>query len=79
MQGMLLTPVQSADKVEYKPEDVYIFLQMKSNGPLLYHIFLWTGIKVQSSLQDAFIHVQNLAHCLPGKPVIHKEVRELRT
>ncbi len=77
LQGIILSRLKSVKEVEYAPREVYIFLQVKAHGPLLYHVYLWVGIKVHGSvLEEAFKHVQNLAHCLPGKPVIHKEVSE---
>lgn len=77
LQGIILTHVKSPKDVDYGPKDVYFFLQVKPHGPLLYHIYLWMGIKVHgSAVEEAFKHTQNLAHCLPGKPVIHKEVRK---
>ncbi len=75
---MTLHQLKSINEVKYETKDVYIFLYVKPQGPLLFHIYLWVGVQVHgNALEEAFRHTQNLAHCLPGKPVIHKEVSKI--
>ena len=62
--------------MDFGPTKIYMFFQVQQNGPLLFHIYLWLGLSIsRQRLDGIYEHVQNLIHSLPGKTVIHREVR----
>ena len=68
----------SIGSATFNAKDVYIFHYVAWQGPLLHHVYQWVGNNASKSLvHSAYEHCQMLAKCLPGRPVMHREVHVL--
>ena len=76
-QAGSLQKLDSLDSVHFEQNEIYIFLYVTAQGPLLHHVFIWVGRNVNEfALHSAYQHCENLVNTLPGRPVVHKEVRD---
>ena len=72
IQAGYICPMNSAT---FNAKDVYIFHFVDWHGPLLHHIYQWVGNKASQSLvHSSYEHCHMMAKCLPGRPVMHREV-----
>ena len=49
--------------------------QVKGTGPVLWQVYFWIGSSVSDfATHSGYQHCQRLVRCLPGVPVLYKEV-----
>lgn len=72
LQAGYICPVRAAT---FAARDVYIFHIVAWHGPLLHHVYQWIGSEAGEPLvHAAYENCQMLAQCLPGRPVMYREV-----